>query len=158
MVRESSGLALTRGQSTRHSRPGIILALVLAAGCGSDDSRGRRAISGDVTLDGRPLGEGVILLEPRSATDPGMTVGATIRRGSFAIPRDQGPAPGSYRVRIYSSSGVQAPPGEGQSEATRRPMVERLPSAYNTRSQVGVDVTADGPNRFRFDLNGGGGS
>ena len=69
-------------------------------------------------------------------------MGATIRRGTFAIARDQGPIPGSYRVRIYASSGVQAPPGKGQTERTRRPMVERLPDIYNFEDRAATDVTA----------------
>jgi hypothetical protein len=83
-----------------------------------------------------------------------MAVGALIQHGSFAIDRDRGPTPGWYRVRIYSNSGVQAPPGKGQSQSSRRPMVERLPAVYNARSELEVSVTANGPNQFQFDLHG----
>ncbi len=154
MALGSSGQAMAGRRLTRLSDLGMLLVLILGAGCGSDDSGGRRAISGVVTLDGQPLGNGVIRLEPRSADDSGIAVGATIRRGSFAIAREEGPTPGSYRVRIYSPSGVQAPPGKGQSENTRRPMVERLPAAYNAETELQADVSADGPNHFRFDLLG----
>ena len=131
---------------------GILLLTGLASGCGSGDGLGRQAISGVVTLDGQPLSDGAILLEP-ATTPTGMAVGATIRRGMFAISRDQGPVPGSYRVRIYASSGVQTPPGKGQTDRTRRPMVERLPAVYNTRSELGASVNARGSNRFRFELD-----
>jgi hypothetical protein len=154
MVRGLSERAAVRRRLVRRSDLGILLVLVWGAGCGLDDSGGRRAISGVVTFDGQPLDNGVIRLEPRSASEAGMAVGATIRRGVFALARQDGPTPGTYRVRIYSSSGVQAPPAEGQSENTRRPMVERLPAAYNEGSELQVDVTADGPNHFRFDLRG----
>jgi hypothetical protein len=136
---------------------GAILAAGLSRGCGPVDSSGRQAISGSVTLDGQPLGDGAILLEPPEPYESGTAVGATIRRGSFAIPRDRGPMPGTYRVRIYSSSGVQAPPADGQTDRTRRPMVERLPEVYNTKSELRVDVTDGGSNRFRFDLHAAGG-
>jgi hypothetical protein len=134
----------------------VLLPLLgLAAGCGSNDGLDRRAVSGVVTLDGRPLGDGAILLEPTPpATGP--AVGATIRRGAFAIARGEGPRPGSYRVRIYASSGVQAPPGKGQTDRTRRPMVERLPAVYNTRSELRMEVTPRGANRFRFELHADG--
>ncbi len=132
------------------------LLLALAAGCGSGDGPNRQAISGIVTLDGRPLEGGAILLEPTSfESGTGTTVGATIRRGEFQVPRDQGPIPGRYLVRIYASSGVQAPPREGQTDKTRRPMVERLPDVYNTRSELHAEVSARGPNRFRFELQAG---
>lgn len=141
----------------RHpARPARWMTIVLASlavGCGSDDGLGRRAVSGVVTLDGRPLADGAILLEPPEG-ESGLAVGATIRRGEFAIGRDKGPVPGSYRARIYSSSGAQAPPSKGQTERTRRPMVEGIPDIYNTRSELRANITADGPNRLRFELRG----
>jgi hypothetical protein len=111
-----------------------------------------------VTLDGHALDEGAILLEPLASDGPGLAVGATIRRGSFAISRAQGPPPGSYRVRVYSSSGKQAPPDKWQSERTRRPMVERLPDIYNTKSELQMEVVAGRPNRLLLHLDCEGGS
>jgi hypothetical protein len=130
---------------------GLILLLIVSGGCGSSDGLDRQAISGIVTLDGQPLDDGAIHLEPETNASS-TAVGATIRHGAFAITRDQGPIPGAYRVRIYARSGVQSPPGKGQTEHTRRPMVERLPEIYNSRSELRAAVTARGPNRFPFDL------
>jgi hypothetical protein len=130
---------------------GLILLLIVSGGCGSSDGLDRQAISGIVTLDGQPLDDGAIHLEPEMNASS-TAVGATIRHGAFAITRDQGPIPGAYRVRIYARSGVQSPPGKGQTEHTRRPMVERLPEIYNSRSELRAAVTARGPNRFPFDL------
>jgi hypothetical protein len=128
----------------------------LAAGCGSGDGLNRQPISGIVSLDGRPLEGGAILMEPTSfESGTGTAVGATIRRGEFAVPRNHGPIPGRYLVRIYASSGMQAPPREGRTDKTRRPMVERLPDVYNTRSELSANVGARGPNRFRFELQSG---
>jgi hypothetical protein len=135
-------------------RSEIILLLLLAVGCGPSDGLDRQPISGTVTLNGQPLVEGAILLEP--ATNASMTaVGATIRRGAFTIARELGPMPGRYRVRIYSRSETQAAPAKGQTERTRRPMVERLPDVYNSRTELHADVTAGGANRFRFELHDG---
>jgi hypothetical protein len=133
-----------------------LLLLVSAAGCGSGDGLNRQAISGIVTLDGWPLEGGAILLEPTSFESGKSTaVGATIRRGEFTLARDRGPIPGRYRVRIYASAGVQAPPHQGQTDKTRRPMVERVPNVYNTRSELRAEVRARGPNRYRFELQAG---
>ena len=129
---------------------GMILFLVLA-GCESSDGRNRQAISGLIMLDGLPLSDGAILFEP-ATTESGTAVGATIRRGRFAISREEGPVPGAYRVRIYASSGVQVAPGKGQTDHTRRPMAERLPEVYNTRTELRANVTAHGGNHFRFEL------
>jgi hypothetical protein len=148
MTRNRSG-----GKFNGVHRLAVGLLLGLTAGCGSDQGPNRRAISGIVTLDGQPLESGAILLEPTSfEAGTGTTVGATIRRGEFTVQRDRGPIPGRYRVRIYASSGVQAPPREGQSDKTRRPMVERLPDVYNTRSELHAEVRAQGRNRYRFEL------
>ncbi len=148
--RMDRGLCFTRIRGL-----GFVLLAYLASGCGSRDGLDRQAISGIVNLDGQPVSDGAILLEP-ATNQQGTAVGTTIRRGTFAIPRDQGPVPGLYQVRIYASSGVQAPPGKGQTDRTRRPMVERLPAAYNTRSELRANVTAHAANQFRFDLNSGG--
>jgi hypothetical protein len=147
----------SRGRFDDARRLGVgLLLLGWAAGCGSGDGLDRHAISGIVTLDGRPLEGGAILLEPTSfESGRGTAVGATIRRGEFTVPRDQGPIPGRYRVRIYASSDVQAPPRKGQTDKTRRPMVERLPDVYNTQSELHAEVKARGPNRYRFELRAG---
>jgi hypothetical protein len=156
MLQDSSVRTLARRHPARLLGSGMILFVSIAGGCGSADGWNRQAVSGVVTVDGQPLGDGAILLEPPTG-ESGIAVGATIRRGTFDIRRDQGAVPGSYLVRIYSSSGMQAPPGKGQTESTRRPMVERLPDIYNARSELRADVTASGPNRLRFELHAGGG-
>ena len=158
MIREVSSRMPHHPHPIRLSDLGMVLLLGLTGGCGAGDPWNRQAISGVVTLDGRALDEGAILLEPLASDGPGLAVGATIRRGSFAIARAQGPPPGSYRVRVYSSSGRQAPPDKGQTERTRRPMVECLPDIYNTKSELQMDVVADGPNRLQLHLHGAGGS
>jgi hypothetical protein len=129
------------------------MVLILAAmfGCDSSDGLNRQAISGSVTLDGQPLSSGAILFEP-ATQETGTAVGATIRHGNFAISSREGPVPGSYRVRVYSSSGIQAPPAKGQSDRTPRPMVERLPARYNTQTELLEKVIGRHVNRYRFDL------
>jgi hypothetical protein len=136
---------------------GLVVTAGTSAGCGDRDPRNRQAVSGFLRLDGHPIDDGAILLEPLAEDGSGLAAGGTIRHGSFAIARDRGPSPGLYRVRIYSGAGVQAPPGEGQSERTRRSMVERLPEIYNTNSELRMDVVAGGPNRLQLDLHGAGG-
>jgi hypothetical protein len=112
----------------------------------------RQAISGTVTLNGEPIAAGAIMFEP-AARRPGTLVGATIRQGLFTISSSEGPVPGTYRVRIYASSGKQARPARGQTERTPRPMIERLPTRYNARSELSAEVVTERANRYRFDLN-----
>jgi hypothetical protein len=141
--------------TSRPSPSGIVWMACILAGCGSGDGLGRQAISGVVNLDGRPLNDGTILLEPET-NQSGTAVGATIRRGEFVVPKDRGPVPGSYRVRIYASAGKQDPPARGQTEHSRRPMAELLPDVYNTRSELRANVNARSGNRFRFELRSDG--
>ena len=152
MVHQQSRGSLKR-QRYLSLLPGeMVLVLAASFGCGSSDGLNRQAISGKVTLDGDSLTSGAILFEPTSK-DSGTAVGATIRQGSFAVSRAEGPVPGSYRVRVYASTRKQAPPAKGQTDRTPRPMVERLPPHYNTRSELRAEVVADRVNRYRFDLD-----
>jgi hypothetical protein len=129
----------------------LVLLVWTSAGCSAGDGLNRQAISGAVTCDGHPLATGAILFEP--ATDgSGTAVGSTIRHGSFAVSRHDGPVPGRYRVRVYASSGTQALPTEGHGDRSPRPMLELLPETYNARTELVADVIASGSNHFRFDL------
>jgi hypothetical protein len=129
-----------------------VLALIslVATGCGAGGGGlDRKAISGEVTLDGRPLAAGSILFDPE-AEGTGTLVGGLIRRGRFEVERAKGPVPGRYVVRIYASSGVQSRPVAGPPGNASRPMVELIPAPYNTQSTLHADVTANGPNIFDF--------
>jgi len=75
-----------------------LFAPALLPGCGGSDVD-RVGVSGTVTLDGRPLESGAILLRPKGA-DP--SAGTQIEGGRFTIARRDGPSPGDYRVDIRS--------------------------------------------------------
>jgi hypothetical protein len=126
--------------------------LWLAVGCSPADGLNRQAMSGTVTVDGQPLASGAILFEPQTERS-GTAVGATIRHGRFVISRDQGAVPGTYRVRVYASSGKQALPTKGQTERTPRPMVERLPARYNAQTELRAEVIVRRDNKYVFDLS-----
>jgi hypothetical protein len=152
MPHQRSRSALYRRRFSFLVPAGMILFLAVTVGCDSGDGLNRQAISGTVTLDGQPLSGGAILFEP-ATNESGTAVGATIRQGAFAISRKEGPVPGPYRVRIYSSSATQVPPTVGQTERTPRPMVERLPPRYNTQTELNADIIAGRTNHHRFDLS-----
>jgi hypothetical protein len=152
MPHQQSRSALNRRRLSSRVPTGMILFLAVTVGCDSDDGLNRQAISGTVTLDGQPLSGGSILFEP-TTNESGTAVGATIRQGVFAISRSQGPVPGPYRVRIYASSATQAPPTVRQTERTPRPMVERLPPRYNSRTELSSVIIAERTNHHRFDLS-----
>jgi hypothetical protein len=151
MFHDDLRLASKRPRLFRLPVTKMIFVVGLTAGCDSTDGLDRQAIAGTVTFDGQPITNGAILFEPATERS-GTAVGATIRQGTFTIARNQGPVPGPYRVRVYASSGTQAPPAKGQTDRTPRPMVERLPARYNTRSELGAEVVVRNVNQYRFDL------
>jgi hypothetical protein len=126
--------------------------MAAAVGCGAGDGLNRRAVSGDVSLDGRPLARGVLLFDPIS-TEASTAVGARIRDGRFAIPRREGPVPGRYAVRIYASSRIQAPPIAGSSPLATRPMVDLIPERYNARSTLNAEIGSRDASMFHFRLS-----
>lgn len=129
----------------------VLLAAGGLAGCG--DGTNKQAVSGTVTWKGQPLDTGMIRflpLDPATGTETGTVVTA----GKFAVPRDQGLAPGKYRVSVSSpdpKSGTMpdAPPGERGGY----PATERIAAKYNSKSELTAEVTAGGKNEFEFKLD-----
>ena len=139
---------------SRHLLARSILApaLLSLAGCGGDsDELPRQAVSGRVTLDGKPLAAGRITLQPPGGAE-GMPAGAEIIDGSYDIPRDEGPTPGTYAVRITSPAGApevdpNAMPGEPPRVAK-----EPIPPKYNAKTTLNAAISAEGPNTFDYEL------
>lgn len=137
-----------------HARRWTLLVLsvwlvALCPGCGPNTDR--VPLQGLVTFQGRPLEHGHVTFLTTSGP-PGPVCGAVIRDGRFDIPAEQGLSPGSYRVLISSPDG-EAPqtPEEIAAGASPRAM-ERIPARYNAESELTAEVSAEGPNRFKFDL------
>jgi hypothetical protein len=126
------------------------LGLLLLAGC--NQSPDRYEVTGSVSLDDKPLDNGVIYFEPQDGQ--GTMDGATITNGQYHIPRDKGLLPGKYRVTIFGGDGSvssgKAEPDVGKPTST--PGKERVPEEYNTKSKVIKEVQPTNPNRFDFDI------
>ncbi len=131
-----------------------LLPLILLAGCSPDNPR--QEVSGEVTLGGVPLDEGVIDFQPLVTTDSGSATtmgGAVITSGKYLIPASHGLVPGTYKVLITSGDGVNPdnpdePPGPTGNFVSK----DRIPADFNTNSKIEVEVTADGPNVFSYDV------
>jgi len=129
-------------------------ALWLLAGCADESARGL-AIHGDVKFQGRPVEDGVISLLPTSGGPP---VSALVKNGSYAIPPELGPPPGTFRVEIegFRKTGrkihdfVTAPaPGQTPNEIDQR--TPFVPAKFNSQSTLTIDVANDNE-RHDFDL------
>lgn len=126
------------------------LTAILSAGCGGDD---RQAISGSVTLNGRPLDQGVIVFVSADAKSP-TQASTQIANGSYQIPQAQGLVPGKYKVSISSPDGKtpdadpNAAPGPSGNFASK----DRIPAKFNTDSTLEVEVKKGDPNKFDFTI------
>ena len=93
---------------------GVVLVIVTAvAGCGRNPL-GRLAISGKVTLNGRPLEQGTIAFEP-TVRQTGVASGSNIVDGSYSIPTEKGLPPGE----VHCAHLFGRPP-ENRAERRRR--------------------------------------
>jgi hypothetical protein len=124
---------------------------VVSGGCNEPtDELPREAISGTVTLDGRPLEKGMIQFVP--AAGRGETqAGAPIDRGSYFIPRPEGPVPGRYTVLITASDGDGTAPAGAPGKQVPVPK-ELIPAKYNTKSTLTFDVKKGEKNVGDFQL------
>jgi hypothetical protein len=115
--------------------------LPLLAGCGDDASANRGALSGAVTIDGKPLEQGSILLNPTDGTK-GSSSGTEIKNGHYEISRVDGPAIGWNRVEIRATRKTGkmiqkpfAPAGQMAEE-----QVESIPPQFNSQSILKVEI------------------
>jgi hypothetical protein len=130
----------------------ILFAIGLAATTGCGPRTDRLELSGHVTLDGQPLDSGSIRFTSQGSQKL-MASGAVITGGEFNIPREKGLPPGTYSVEV-SAPDTSAPlvsqpaaPGEPRLPPTAP---ERIPAEYNENRSI--EVTVDGDNHFRFDI------
>ena len=135
-----------------------LAAIVSAGGCG-DDAGGRQAVSGTVTLKGKPVETGMLEFRPaagtsEAGTSEGVTYtrsGAVIADGKFQIPKEKGLVPGRYKVSIsapdkHHKLGGDELPGPTSSRTSK----DLIPPEYNLKTKLEVEVKKDGPNTFDF--------
>ena len=127
-----------------------LLALAVAAGtagCSGEAPYGD--VRGDVTLDGKPLEEGVIRFVPIDGKTS--TASELINGGKFSVKVPVG----SHRVEISSP---KLPKGIASAKQMKRGTVdegaaleEMIPERYNNRSELKAEVSR-GANEVRYDL------
>ena len=132
----------------------VILFIALLVGCGKA-SDGRMAISGNVTLQGEKLDEGVIEFLPLAGggqAGPATQSGAVITDGAYKIPRDSGLVAGKYKVLITAGDGKTPADGGLPGPTGNIVSVDRIPPEYNVDSKQEVEVTPEGPNVFDYEI------
>ena len=123
--------------------------LVASMGCAPENSLGRQPVSGTITVNGESLLHGSILFAPDDPT--GVSSGAEIENGTYAIAAHQGLTQGTYTVRIYATDEEAeqvAPTLPGPGVKTQP---ELIPAAYNMKSNLKLEVL-DTPAVFDLDI------
>ena len=147
-------------RNTGVGRPGgrilylLLWATVLSTGGCADDAGGQQAVSGTVTLKGKPVAMGMIEFLPVASTSPGETLsksGAVIDNGKFDIPKQKGLLPGRYKVSI-SAPDKQHTLGDDElpGPTSSRTHKDLIPPEYNLKTKQEVEVKKNEPNKFDF--------
>ena len=130
--------------------------LVTCCGCGDGaaDQLPRNAVSGSITLDGKPLESGMISFDPDSAEQAQpVSGGCLVRGGGYSLARVDGLTPGTYRVSIRSGGdGAALAEGEAPGAPPRKGTGDRIPDRYNAKSTLKAEVKGGGSARFDFEL------
>ena len=125
-------------------------AILLFSGC----SDGKVAVRGMVTVDGQPIDEGSISLEPADGQGP--TTGGLIKAGKYELTGNAAVEPGKKIVRIVGlrQAGKIIPAGPPAPKGTLiSQMIQCVPSHYNDQSRLQVDVIPGKPNKHDFELD-----
>jgi hypothetical protein len=138
-----------------HFRPplGLLCVFAVIAGlAGCDGGPKRYAVSGEVKWRGRPLDHGAIIFLPE---DPslGASGGAMIKDGQYNVPARDGLPPGHYKVMITSADPSNAPDPDALPGPSGPLPKDRVNPKYNAQTILTAEVTAEGPNKFNFDVD-----
>jgi hypothetical protein len=119
-----------------------VVVIVAFAGCDATPPKAEPVpVSGTVTLDGKPLPEGVVYFK---IVQSGVLERFEIANGVFT-----GTAPpGEYRVEISATHAAKAVI-DGHTTTVQE---SYIPARYNRESQLKATVAAEGPNQFKFEL------
>jgi hypothetical protein len=115
-------------------------------------------VTGEVTVDGKPLAAGGIIFDPKSRAD-GVGSQGPITDGKFSIGSKEGPTAGNYFVRI-DSSGDPATEivatkklGDTKRDIDGPKIKNPIPHRFNANTILSAEVKASGPNDFKFELD-----
>jgi hypothetical protein len=140
--------------STSNKRLPLILfapLLLFAFGCGSRGAN-RGAVSGAVTLDGKPVERGSILFTPIEGTR-GSVAGGEIENGRYQLSAKKGPAIGRSRVEVRAmrKTGKMVPKAFGRPGEMVPEQVEAIAPRYNTKTELIAEIKP-GDNTADYDV------
>ena len=125
----------------------VAIVVTMSEGCSS----GRIPICGEVTLDGKPIEQGTITMEP--ADGKGKSAGGEIVNGKYQLVGEAAPSLGKKIVRIYAvhKTGRRVRDGFSATGRMLEESVPCIPDIYNAQSILTCEVVAGRPNQdFRL--------
>lgn len=126
----------------------FVMALAIV-GCNSKNSG--IEVTGNVQFNGQPLKNGLIHFEPMDGK--GISAARQVEDGKYEFSADSDMKPGKYKVSIRATppdSGLDA--DAAMNRGPQPPFVDPIPKKFNDKTELTVEVTTDGPNKFDFDL------
>lgn len=124
--------------------------LLVCCGCGD----GKVVVRGMVAVDGQPIDEGSISLEPADGQGP--TTGGMIKAGKYELIGNAAVIPGEKVVRIVGlrQTGKMVPAGPPAPKGSMIPeLIQCVPPHYNDKSQLRVEVVPGKANTHDFQLD-----
>ena len=140
---------------------GLIICTLLLGGCGGGGPV-YAPVSGTVTLDGKPFGDGVVVFLPKAtATNPNpgrSSAGETDAQGRFVLKTDElknGAVVGKHLVKISSRGPVMQFDASTGSPDNAPSNVKRdmVPAEWNTMSDKEFDVPKSGTDKADFNIS-----
>lgn len=138
-----------------------LCALVAASGgCGGSGPK-YAPVSGVLTLDGKPYGDGVVVFLPKATAgnpNPGRSsAGETNDKGQFVLKTDElknGAVVGKHLVKISTRGPVmQFDPAVGSPDnAPANVKRDLIPAEWNTMSSKEFEVPPGGTDKANFDI------
>lgn len=128
--------------------------LVLTTGCGRTGPD-LQPVSGVVTVNQQPLEAGRILFRPLDGTE-GKAASAGIQQGEFTVTRQDGLAPGKYRVEIEAAVDLGFEIDDDVAFARRggKPLPPNpVPPKFNRNSTLTASVAPGDNNILEFNLD-----
>lgn len=151
-------------QVRRLAAVAVVALAAAAAGCGGAKYA---AVSGVVTVNGKPYKNAVVSFQPVSTAgnqEPGRgSSGVTDEQGRFTLKGHDG-RPGAVvgkhiiRITTQSDSGVNYDPNLGSPDgdpraASVKPPVEPIPPSWNADSKVEFEVPPGGTDQANFNID-----
>src|SRR5262245_28750207 len=133
---------------SRLGRNAVLFAWALGVACAGCSGPNISTVTGEVTLDGQPLKEGIIRFVPVNGDTP--TADAPIVNGRFKAPVP----PGQKRVEISAPKpGKKRKAYDTPDSPEVEDVGELIPERYNAKSELPLTVQ-QGAQEKRFELKG----